>query len=156
MAQVTNLTSGNIQISASGNELGPGKQNYRKNIAGNTSTTIPDGVAGTTGVKAMVTNNVLRIDSFENGDDDPINSTEFRRAIRTGSGVATSGTFTIVNESNIKATDVVLVMASDGSFAALTDVFVDPTNTVEDTSFRIDHSNASGGEAFTYVIRTTA
>ena len=143
MASVQNLTSGRLQIFAKGSELGSGRNNYEKLLIANETATIPDDVANSINVQTLVANADLAILSYDTADTAPVGSAELKALVKNGTGVATAGTSTVVAETDVKAGDVVIVQAADAAFAALTDVFVDDANIVDNTSFQIDHSNTT-------------
>lgn len=154
MAQVKNITSGPIQVFAKGVEIGPGEYNFSLTLAAAETASIPDSVVNTSNVQLLVSGGKLSVLSYDTNDFDSVGSAELRSLIRGGTVTASSGTSTVVPDTQIKADDIIMVQAADTDFAGLTDVSVDPANIIVGTSFQVDHSSAAGTEKFTYLIRT--
>lgn len=67
---------------------------------------------------------------------------------RSDTATLTSGTTSVIADTNVQTGDKIFLQATDSAGAALTDVFVDTI--VDGTSFTINHSTAAGTEVFNY------
>jgi hypothetical protein len=152
MASVKNLTTNKVVIKTSGNELADGS-NYSLEIAPSATVTMPDEVASSSGVIAMVAASTLEVLRYDTTDDSPIGSDELRKLIKSGTVTLTAGTTSVVANTTILSTDIIMLFPADADAAALGGVFVDSANIIDSTSWQIDHASAAGTEKFSYIIR---